>query len=44
MKWLQLLILFSFVTPVIAKDCNDFLNLNLEKIIITEATLIKDDG
>lgn len=44
MKWLQLLILFYFVTPVIAKDCNDFLNLNLEKIIVTEATLIKDDG
>ena len=41
MKWLQLLILFCFVTPVIAKDCNDLSNLNLDKIAVTETSLVK---
>ena len=44
MKWLQLLILFCFVTQVIAKDCNDLSNLNLDKIVVTETSLVKKNG
>lgn len=41
MKFFQLLLLSLIASPVLAKDCDDFLKINFENVSVSEARLIK---
>ena len=41
MKFFQLLLLSLIASPVLAKDCDDFLKINFENVYVSEARLIK---